>query len=397
LQLVAFEWVSLILRWAHVITAMAWIGASFYFMHIDASLRPVASIPTGKGGEVWEVHGGGFYQVRKYLVAPPELPDHMIWHKWQAYMTWVTGIGLLVWVYYLQADLYTIDPAVLEISAPFAAAIGLGGIALGWVVYDLLCKSPIGHDETKLATVGFAFVVAAAWAFGQVFSGRAALIHTGALMATIMTANVAMIIIPNQKKVVADLIAGRTPDAKYGKQGKQRSTHNNYLTLPVVFLMLSNHYPLTYAIAPAWLIVALTLIAGALVRVFYNLRHAGRGDQWWTWGVAAAAMVLAALVAYPRAGKAQVAPKVIERMTVSPDVQDIVVGRCSMCHARLPVWSGIVVAPKGVVLETAGDIERQAAAIRLHAVATPSMPPNNVTGLTADERAVLARWLEQRQ
>ncbi len=397
------EWVGLLLRWLHVIAGIAWIGSSFYFMHLDASLRPAPDIPAGKGGEAWEVHGGGFYQARKWLVAPAQLPDQLIWHKWESYSTWLSGFALLCWLYYGSADLYLIDPAIRDIGAPAAAAIGIGALALGWLVYDALCKSPLAKDDRLLAGVGFVFVVAVAWGFQQVFSGRGAMLHTGALMATWMTGNVFLVIIPNQKKVIADLLAGRTPDPALGKQGKTRSTHNNYLTLPVVFLMLANHYPMVWSTPYAFVIVALVLVAGALVRVFYNLRHAGRGNAWWCWAIAAACMAAAAAISMTSSnrgrealGLAAIDPPATPGHAAPSAVVEIVISRCSMCHAAEPVWTGIAVAPRGVRLDTPEDIQRQAPAIRLQAVATHAMPPNNITQMEAGERQVLAQWLAAR-
>ena len=292
------EWGSFLLRWVHVVTAIAWIGASFYFMHLDASLRPTPALPAGKGGEAWEVHGGGFYQVQKYMVAPAHMPEHLIWHKWQSYSTWISGFFLLCWIYYGSPDLYLIDPAIRDIGPAGAAAVGIGGLLLGWVFYDQLCKSRLGDNDFRLGAVLFVFVVAVAFVFQQVFSGRGAMLHTGAVMATIMTANVAMNIIPGQRKVVAALKAGQDPDPAIGKAAKQRSTHNNYLTLPVLFFMMSNHYPHTWSTRWAWVIVALVLVAGALVRHFYNVRHSGGGDPWWMWGAAAACVLLAVGISY---------------------------------------------------------------------------------------------------
>jgi uncharacterized membrane protein len=397
------EWGSFLLRWVHVITAIAWIGASFYFMHLDASLRPTPALPAGKGGEAWEVHGGGFYQVQKYMIAPAHMPEHLIWHKWQAYSTWISGFFLLGWIYYGSPDLYLIDPAVRDIGPAGAAAVGIGGLLLGWVFYDQLCKSRLGDNDFRLGAVLFVFIIAVAFVFQQVFSGRGAMLHTGAVMATIMTANVAMNIIPGQRKVVAALKAGQEPDPAIGKAAKQRSTHNNYLTLPVLFLMMSNHYPHTYSTQWAWVIVALVLVAGALVRHFYNVRHSGGGDPWWMWGAAAVCVLLAVGISYTssplgreRLGlSAAAAP--VEVASAAPaapaEAVEIVVSRCSMCHAAEPAWTGIAIAPKGVMLDTPERIARQAEAIRYHAVLTASMPPNNITGLEPDERRVLAEWL----
>ncbi len=401
---IGYEWIgtlyhgvgSLILRWLHVITAIAWIGSSFFFMHLDASLRSGPGMAPGESS-AWQVHGGGFYEMRKFMVAPPHLPEELTWHKWQSYWTWISGFFLMVWVYYAQSQLYLIDPAVMALS-PFAAgAIGLCALAGGWVVYDLLCKSPLGKHDVALALVGFGYVILASFLFSKVYSGRGALVHTGALMATIMTANVFFIIIPNQKKVVAALKAGEVPDAKYGKMGKQRSMHNNYITLPVLFLMLSNHYPLTYATnALIPVVVALVIVAGALIRHFYNVLHTGKDAPWWTWFVAAFALFLVAWItarSAPGAGMSA-APAPVVTAQVPDDVANIVMSRCSMCHAAEPVWSGIVTAPKGVVLDNVGDIHRQKEAIRLFSVMTHAMPPNNITEMTVDERRELAKWLK---
>ena len=283
------EWGSLLLRWLHVVTAIAWIGSSFFFMHLDASLRRTPTIPNG--GVAWEVHGGGFYEMRKYLVAPDQMPEELTWHKWQSYWTWMSGFSLLIWVYYGQSSLYLINPDIMPLEPWQAVLFGLGGLALGWAVYDTACRFLVGRNDAVLAALVFAFVVSMSWAWAHLFSGRGALIHTGALMATMMTGNVFLNIIPNQKKAVADLIRGRTPDPTYGKQAKQRSTHNNYFTLPVLFMMLSNHYPTTYANnATIPLTVTLVIVAGAVIRHFFNVRHAAHGDNfkspWWAWAVA---------------------------------------------------------------------------------------------------------------
>ncbi|MCA3633376.1 MAG: urate hydroxylase PuuD [Methylobacterium sp.] len=399
------EWGNLLLRWAHIITAMAWIGSSFYFMHLDATLKAVPDIPAGKGGATWEVHGGGFYEVKKYLEAPAHLPQELIWHKWQSYSTWITGFFLLIWLYYAQSDLYLIDPAVRQLS-PFAAgAIGLLGLAVGWGVYDGLCRSPLAKNEMALSAVLFALIVGIAWVFQQFFSGRGAMIHTGAVMATIMSANVFMIIIPGQKKIIAALTSGQVPDPALGKRAKIRSTHNNYLTLPVVFLMVSNHYPLVWSTPYTFVIVGLVMIAGALVRLYFNLHHAGKGHQWWTWIVATLALAIAAWITMSAspAGRERlglsplVEPAVASTLPKAPlEVEQIVTSRCSMCHAREPVWQGIGIAPKGVMLDTAERIARQKAAIRLHSVLTHAMPPNNITEMTAEERRTLSLWVNSK-
>jgi uncharacterized membrane protein len=392
------EWVSQLLRWTHVITAIAWIGSSFYFIHLDLSLKNREGLPAGVGGEAWQVHGGGFYNLRKYIVAPPELPNELTWFKWESYSTWISGFFLLVWVYYLQADLYTVDPAVRPLTAWQAAAIGIGALAVSWLVYEGLCRSPLGRNGVALGAVLLLYIVLAAYLFTLVFNGRAAFLHTGAMIATWMSASVFFVIIPNQKKVVAALIAGETPAARLGAEAKLRSTHNNYLTLPVVFLMLANHYPLAWSSAYAVVIVGLVVVAGAVIRHFFNSQHAGKGSPWWTWGAAAVCVALAAwLSILGKPGNANAAGAPAGSAVAAFDEAVLAVqSRCSMCHAAEPVWDGIAIAPKGVRLDTPDEIARHADAIRIQSVLTHAMPPNNITEMTLDERRAVAAWLAHR-
>jgi len=399
------EWGSMLLRWLHVTTAIAWIGSSFMFMHLDASLRKEKSMQPGVSGVSWQVHGGGFYEMSKYMLAPAVLPEHLVWHKWQSYWTWISGFSLLCWIYYGQSTFFLIDPAVMPLAPWQAAIAGILALGLGWIVYDLLCNSPIAKSDTLLALVGFGYVVLTSYVFTLIFSGRGALIHTGALMATMMTANVFFVIMPNQRKSVAALIAGKTPDAKWVKTSKQRSTHNNYITLPVIFMMLSNHYPVTYAnasVIPA--LVTLVIIAGALVRYFYNMWHADHAKApWWAWFVAAAAIWAAFWVCMAASpgmrtvlglGPAPPAAMAAANLPKAPaDVVNVVSTRCSMCHSPEPVFEGIGEAPKGVLLDTPEHIAAFASAIRVQAVMSHAMPPNNITEMTPPERAILARWL----
>ena len=400
------EWGSLLLRWLHIIAAIAWVGSSFYFMHIDAALRNTPEFPPGKGGELWEIHGGGFYHVQKYLVAPERMPEELIWHKWEAYTTWISGFFLLVWIYYLSADIYLIDPAVRVLSTPVAASIGIGALVLGWAVYDGLCRSKLADRPVALAVVSFAFIVGMAFFFQQIYSARGAFIHTGALMATMMAGNVLMIIIPNQRKVIASLVAGEAPDPKYGKIGKVRSTHNNYLTLPVIFLMISGHYPLTYASDWAFVVVGLILISGGAVRHFYNMRHLRQGNMWWLWLLALLALCGAIAISIPASPVARdrlgmtetpVRAAKIPQAQAPQDVVEIVTSRCSMCHAALPVWPGIPIAPKGVALDTPELVQRWKPEVQIQAGLTRAMPPNNLTDMTDAERAILRIWGEQKK
>jgi uncharacterized membrane protein len=400
------EWGSMLLRWLHVTAAIAWIGSSFMFMHLDASLRKEKNMPAGVSGISWQVHGGGFYEMSKYVLAPAVMPDHLVWHKWQSYWTWISGFSLLCWVYYGQSQFFLIDPAVMPLAPWQAALAGIAALALGWIVYDLLCKSPISKSDGLLGLVGFGYVVLTSYLFTLIFSGRGALIHTGALMATIMTANVFFIIMPNQRKSVAALIAGKTPEPKWVKESKQRSTHNNYITLPVLFMMLSNHYPLTYSnphVIPA--IVTLVVVCGAMIRYFYNMWHADHAKApWWAWFVAAIAIWSAfwvAMAASPgvraNLGLGELPPAKaasVELPKAPQQVVDVISTRCVMCHAPEPVFTGIGEAPKGVLLDTPEHIAAFAPAIRTQAVMTHAMPPNNVMEMTDDERAVLARWLK---
>ncbi len=393
------EWISQLLRWTHVITAIAWIGSSFYFIHLDLSLKKREGLPEGVGGEAWQVHGGGFYNMRKYLVAPPELPKELTWFKWESYSTWISGFFLIVWVYYLHADLYTIDPSVRALEFWQAPAIGIGGIALSWLVYEGLCRSPLGKNGLVLGGVLFLYILAAAFAFTQVFNGRAAFLHTGAMIATWMSASVFFVIIPNQKKVVATLLAGRSPDPKLGKEAKLRSTHNNYLTLPVIFLMLSNHYPLAWSSRYAVGIIGLIVIAGAVIRHFFNSQHAGKGSPWWAWGVAAGSIALAiwlSIIGKPGNANMAEAKADVTSTAAFEEAALTIQSRCSMCHAAEPVWDGIVTAPKGVRLDTPEEIARHAELIRVQSVLTHAMPPNNITEMTLDERKAVAAWLAQK-
>ena len=387
-------WGETFLRWLHVIAGIAWIGSSFYFMHLDYSLRQREGLPDRASGEAWQVHGGGFYHMVKYLVAPARMPDELTWFKWEAYATWLSGFALLVVVYYFSASLYLIDPAVMAMSPTVAVLVSVAGLVLGWIVYDQLCRSRIGDDERVLAAAGFVFLVALAWLFSQIFSPRGAYMQMGALIGTIMVANVAMVIIPGQRIVVADLVAGRTPDPKYGKRGKQRSTHNNYLTLPVIFVMISNHYPLAYATRWSWVILALVIIMGAVIRHFYNTRHRGLPSPWWTWGVSVACALAIVWLSTlgPAQGKRADVPS--PRTTVAmAEVEEIITGRCAMCHAAEPVWDGIRVAPKGVMLDTPERIAAHRREIAANSVWSSAMPPSNITGLTDEERARLAAWV----
>ncbi|SHF03820.1 Uncharacterized membrane protein [Loktanella atrilutea] len=396
---ILWEWLTFAVRWTHVITAIAWIGSSFYFIALDLGLN--RNIPGPADGEEWQVHGGGFYHIQKYLVAPDAMPAHLTWFKWESYSTWLSGFAMLMVVYWAGANLFLIDPAKADLAIWQAILISGGSLALGWVIYDALCKSPLGERPTVLMLLLFAMLVVMSWGYNQVFTGRAALLHLGAFTATIMTANVFLIIMPNQRIVVADLKAGRKPDPKYGKIAKLRSTHNNYLTLPVIFLMLSNHYPLAFGTQYAWIIAALVFLLGVTIRHYFNSMHARKGKPTWTWAATVVIfIVMAWLSSFPGYeslddSEARTLTPTEERFAQADGFQDaaqIVQGRCSMCHAREPVWDGIRWAPKGVFLETEADIARHAHQIYVQAGISHAMPPANVTEISDADRQVLSRW-----
>jgi uncharacterized membrane protein len=398
---IIWEWLGFAVRWLHVITGIAWIGSSFYFIALDLGLRQTPSLPKGAHGEEWQVHGGGFYHIQKYLVAPELMPDHLTWFKWESYMTWLSGAALLMVVYWAGAELYLIDIAKADIATWQAILISAGSLTVGWLVYDFLCKSGLGERPTLLMVLLFVLLVVMAYGYNQVFTGRASMLHLGAFTATIMTANVFFIIMPNQRIVVKDLQEGRTPDPKYGKIAKLRSTHNNYLTLPVIFLMLSNHYPLAFASPFNWLIAALVFLMGVTIRHYFNTKHARKGDPTWTWLATVllfiAIMWLSTRPLYQDVETAEALPltsteQVFASTAGFEDVQDIVLGRCSMCHAREPFYDGISRPPKGLLLETTKDITKAAKQIYIQAGVTPAMPPANVSFIEDDEREQIVRW-----
>ena len=390
------EWADFLIRWVHVITGICWIGSSFYFVHLDLSLQKRDGLPSGVGGEAWQVHGGGFYNMMKYTVAPSHLPQDLTWFKWEAYWTFISGFALLCWHYFAHAELYLIDRTVMNLAPWQAVSISLVVLVMGWVIYDFLCRSKLGDHDLALGVVGFLFLVAIAFGLTRVFSGRGAFILLGALIGTIMVANVAMNIMPNQKKTIAALIKGEAPNPAYGKTAKSRSLHNNYLTLPVIFLMISNHYPLAIGSTWNWLIVTLVMVIGGVVRHFFNSEHARKGSPWWTWAVAAACFIAIILLSGVSrdGGSAALTPAPAPKVKFA-QVEEIVTSRCSMCHMAEPVWDGVHVPPKGVMLDTPERIRLHADQIYVQAVMTRAMPPGgNLTELSEDDRKLLAAWVQ---
>jgi uncharacterized membrane protein len=388
-----WDWGDLLFRWLHVIAAIVWIGTSFYFVALDNHLRPPADerdAERGVGGESWEVHGGGFYRVEKFRVAPATLPEPLHWFKWEAYTTWLSGFALFIVAYYVHASSMLVDPSVADLETWEAILISIAGLAVAWLVYDGLCR--VLRDERLLALAVFGFVVLAAWGASRLFAPRAAYLEVGAMIGTIMVANVFLVIIPAHWELIRAKQAGREPDPRWNARGKQRSVHNNYLTLPVLFAMLSNHFAFTYQHEHAWLVLVALMAIGALARHFFNLRHAGR-NVWWIPATALVGLGVVAFLIRPGSGPAL--------PTGGPAVSfakanAIIRERCVPCHSANPTQPGVSSAPKGVRLDTRAEIESQAQAIEQQAVVLKAMPLGNVTLMTQAERDLLARWLRSR-
>jgi uncharacterized membrane protein len=382
----ATDWLNLLTRWLHVIAGIVWIGSSFYFIALDNHLRPPRTAEKGVGGESWEIHGGGFYRIHKYTVAPEELPEPLHWFKWEAYTTWLSGFALLVILYYFHADTYLIDKSVADLSVWEAIAISIGLLAVAWLVYDGLCRV-LGTHPLVLATTLLALLTLAAWGISHLFSGRATYIQIGAMIGTMMVGNVFFVIIPAHRELVRAKEEGREPDPAANARGKLRSVHNNYLTLPVVFTMLSNHFPFTYGHSYSWLILMVLLVIGAWVRHFFNLRHTGRT----VWAIpvsAAIAIAVLAILIRPQsessAGTAAVS---------FATVHTIVDQRCTACHSQHPTL--VSEAPLGLKLDTPQEIQRYAPDVKGMAVDSTAMPLGNVTKMTKAERQLLGRWIDQ--
>ena len=383
------EWLSFLGRSLHLIAGIAWIGASFYFIWLDAHLHAPRygdeAQRLGIGGEVWALHGGGFYRAQKFAVAPPELPEPLHWFKWEAYSTWLSGMFLLGLVYYLGAEVYLIDRSVADLSRPVAIAAGLAFLAGGWVVYDLLCRSPLGAREPLLAAVMLALCTLAAYALTHLFSGRGAYIHFGAMLGTIMAGNVLFVIMPAQREMVLAKSEGRVPDPAHAARGKQRSVHNTYFTLPVLFTMISNHYATFTAATHAWLVLVAIALAGVFVRLFFTFRHRGVVRPSF-WALALALMAAVFVWLLPRATPAGAGGARFA------DVRAIVDARCVACHAQHPTFTGFASAPKNVMLDTPERILAQAQPLHQQTVVLKVMPIGNLTAMSDAERATIDAW-----
>ncbi|WP_295893588.1 urate hydroxylase PuuD [uncultured Vibrio sp.] len=416
------EWLNLAIRWVHMIVGVAWIGASFYFVWLENNLNRV-NPKTGLSGDLWAIHGGGIYHLEKYKLAPPEMPEHLHWFKWEAYFTWITGVALLGVVYYLNAEIYLIAPGS-GLDSTTAIAIGIGALIAGWFVYDFLCDSPLGKKPELLGLVLFLGLVGAAYGLSQVFSGRGAYIHVGAIIGTIMVGNVFRIIMPAQRNLVKAIEENREPDPTLPAKGLLRSRHNNYLTLPVLFIMISNHFPSTYGHEYNWLILAGLSIFSILVRHYFNTRH-GSQKYAWTMPIAALGMITLAFVTSPYAKKSMtpVAEKpAVEQVQPAAQtgtstqeiaaataqeghsdsatipfkkINDVIQERCSVCHSATPSHAAFAAAPAGVILDTPEEIKANVPRIVAQTVATKVMPLGNLTQMTDDERSLIGEWVEQ--
>ncbi|HTU68744.1 MAG TPA: urate hydroxylase PuuD [Candidatus Baltobacteraceae bacterium] len=389
----ALDWLNLLVRWFHFVAGISWIGASFYFVWLDNHLvAPLKRDDAEEGvcGELWSVHGGGFYHNQKYLTGPTREPltHDLHWFKWEAYSTWISGIALMAIVYWAGARTYLIDPSVMALSPSAAIAISIASLFIGWFVYDGLCRVLERRPRLLAASIAL-FLIFTSWALYHVFSGRAAFLHVGAIIGTIMAANVFFVIIPGQRRMLAQIRAGQRPDPRPGMLGKMRSVHNTYLTLPVLFLMISNHYPMLYSGAYGWLVLVALAAAGVLVRYFFILTHKAR--LVWALPAAAAVVIVATAIS--------LAPRMTASAGATPvsfaQVAPIFAQRCAVCHAAHPTQPGFDVAPAGVLLDTPAHIAANAPRVLAQAVQTQAMPLGNVTGMTQAERTLVGTWIDQ--
>ncbi len=381
-------WLSLVLRWSHVIFGIAWIGASFYFVWLDNHL--VTPKSGDADGELWSVHGGGFYHNRKYKAAPAHMPEHLHWFKYEAYFTWISGFLLLVSIYYFGASLYLIDKSKLALMPWQAIAISLAMLAGGWLVYDGMCKSPLRRRPVLFGGLLFVLLTICAWAAGKIFAPHAAYIQIGAMIGTMMAGNVFFNIIPNQKIVVADLRAGRPVNPEYGRAAKLRSMHNNYMTLPVVFIMISGHYPMSYGSGMGWLSLALISLAGIAVRHWFNVRETDRPKLP---ALILAPLFLLAAILLPAALRPK--PADIQQAVSFKEVRQIIETHCTACHSAYPTHAGFDAPPLGFRLDSDAAIRAGKAKILSRAVIAKDMPLGNETGMTEEERKILRAWIEK--
>ncbi len=393
-----WDWANLLMRWLHIIVGIAWIGASFYFVMLDNSIRPpkkASDKQRGVHGELWAVHGGGFYHSQKFLTGPKDesLSENLHWSYWEAYSTWLSGMGLMFIVYWVGAKAYLIDASVMDLTPAQAISISIAFIALSWIIYDQLCRRLEGRD-TVLAAAVFVLILACDYILFQIFSARAAYLHVGAIMGTMMVANVAMRIIPGQRRMVKQIRMGVPVDGRPGLIGKQRSVHNTYFTLPVLFIMISTHYPMTFSHEKGWLVLAVIMMAGVFIRQFFVLRH--QGKKVWLYPILGVALLGSLIVALaPNMYKSPMADQPVAAVS-DADALAIVQTRCVMCHAEVPNYPGFYQAPKGIILETQAQLDQHASLIA-STVASKYMPLANLSKITDEERAQIAKWFADRQ
>jgi len=387
-----YDYIHLILRWVHFTVGIAWIGASFYFNWLENNLNRLESENRDElAGHLWAVHGGGFYYLEKYKVAPKKIPKHLHWFKWEAYFTWISGISLLILLYYLHPQSYLIDPQVSELSPQKAVLISISVLLLGWMIYDLLCKSPLQKKPQLLSLVGFLMISGLSFFLTHTFSGRAAYLHVGAVIGTIMVANVFFVIIPSQKAMVNAAIKGETPDEALGKKALLRSKHNNYLTLPVLFVMLSQHFPATYSHTYHWIILTALILLSVLVRHYFNIRQK-KQNAYLIWP-----LVLVGAIALAYLTKPHVESLSTQREVQFETVKAIIQNRCIQCHSTHATDDVFKIAPNGIVFDTDSDLLQHAARIKFRTFDTKTMPLANKTQITDEERAILGAWVNQLQ
>ncbi len=387
------EWLELGFRWLHLIAGIAWIGSSFYFMFLDYSLKPDENLPAGVKGASWNVHGGGFYFMQKYTVAPEKMPDVLHWFKWEAYFTWISGFSLMIIIYYWGAETFLIDKEVMDLTKLQAIGISVGSFIVSWIIYDRVCKAPVGKNDTALSIIVFLLILLAAYGFTHVYSGRGAFVHVGAMVGTIMVANVFFVIIPNQRIVVKSLIEGDKPAAYLGAEGKQRSTHNNYLTLPVLLMMISSHFPMIFSSKHSWLVVGLVIIVGGVIRDYFNAKNQGKDGKRLIWQWPVATMFMAILITFISYNdEVKVAN---DDQLDSTDVLAIIQTHCVSCHAAKPSNNDFKNAPGGVRLETLEDIKRYSSKILKQSVLTKAMPLGNINGMTEKQRRGVGDWIKR--
>lgn len=394
------DWLEMLFRWMHVIAGIAWIGASFYFVWLDNHLESPPRWKSDKGikGDLWAIHGGGIYEVAKYQLAPEKMPETLHWFKWEAYTTWLTGVILLILMFYLGADAYLIDPRVADLTPVQATSLGVGLIIFGWVLYECLCAIPIlARNNYLLSFFLLLMVMALSYTFTHLFSGRGAFIHVGAVIGTIMAGNVFRVIIPSQKALVSAIETGKAPQASWGQKAKLRSTHNNYFTLPLVFIMISNHYPMTYSGENSWLVLIAIIGITAFARHYFNLRHRGINQPLILVTSFLAAILLAWFIAPTPSSSSESAISQelseVRQINVS-QVQRILRERCASCHSRAPTDDVFIVSPAGVMLESLSDMQRWAKRIKARSVDSHNMPFLNKTGMTSEERLLVGRWVD---